>query len=193
MPGINEILRRLSISRRRAEIDREIDEELRHHLELRVRSGVESGLTTEEAEAEARRRFGDYERIRESCREISSERLEREMPMQMIKGFIWVMLGCGIALKLGSDIRSVQLVGNSLIMISLLWRLLLYLRTLRPSGGRAEELALSLTDDPKRKSVFGGLTEPAAAAPADYSAPAAMPARDGNGRTPVERLLADDE
>jgi predicted permease len=49
---------RLAI-RRRDLTDNEIDEELRFHIEMRVACLMASGLSREEAELEARRRFGD--------------------------------------------------------------------------------------------------------------------------------------
>jgi predicted permease len=45
--------------RRRDLTDDEIDEELRFHIEMRISRLMASGLTREEAELEARRRFGD--------------------------------------------------------------------------------------------------------------------------------------
>jgi predicted permease len=45
--------------RRRERTDAEIDEELRLHLEMRVAQLLARGLTLDEAEAEARRRFGE--------------------------------------------------------------------------------------------------------------------------------------
>src|SRR4051812_9986074 len=44
--------------RRRDLTDEEIDEELRFHVEMRVSQLMARGLTREEADAEARRRFG---------------------------------------------------------------------------------------------------------------------------------------
>jgi predicted permease len=49
---------------RRAALRRELDEELRTHIELRVEELIRRGLTPEEARAEAERRFGDLEGAR---------------------------------------------------------------------------------------------------------------------------------
>jgi putative ABC transport system permease protein len=55
---------------RKPSIKREIDEELRFHIEQRTAQNLASGMTTEEAEREARRRFGNLQNVREDCREL---------------------------------------------------------------------------------------------------------------------------
>ena len=54
----------------RREVKREIDEELRFHLELRTAENITAGMAPEEAAREARRRFGNVQSIREECREV---------------------------------------------------------------------------------------------------------------------------
>ena len=49
---------------------REIDEELRLHLELRTAENIAAGMSPEEAARDARRRFGNLQSIREECREV---------------------------------------------------------------------------------------------------------------------------
>ena len=51
-------------------VEQEIDGELAAHLELQVRRYVDAGMSEAEARAEALRRFGDVERVREECRSI---------------------------------------------------------------------------------------------------------------------------
>ncbi len=46
------------------------DEELRFHIESRVQEFIAAGLTADEAQQEALRRFGDVERVREHCEMI---------------------------------------------------------------------------------------------------------------------------
>lgn len=52
--------------RRRDLTDDEIDEEIRSHVEMRSAQLVARGLTLEQAEAEAHRRFGELARL--ACR-----------------------------------------------------------------------------------------------------------------------------
>lgn len=47
----------------------EIDEELRFHLEQRAAENLAAGMSPEEAERKARKRFGNVQSVREECRE----------------------------------------------------------------------------------------------------------------------------
>ena len=59
-PGLRRALR---IRPNPADVREDVDQELRFHLEGRIEDLMARGLTREQAEAEARRRFGDAERI----------------------------------------------------------------------------------------------------------------------------------
>ena len=48
---------------------REIDEELRFHIEHRTAENISAGMSPEDAEREARKRFGNLQSVREKCRE----------------------------------------------------------------------------------------------------------------------------
>jgi hypothetical protein len=105
--------------------------------------------------------------------------------MKMAKGLIWIMLGCGLTLKLAAQLDAMRLVGHFLIMIAVLWRLLIYLREMRPDQQRiaaVEQPALSVIH------AIGDLFEGGFA----EDPPRPVPAYDKDGRTPVERLIADE-
>jgi hypothetical protein len=57
-----------SLGQRRA-VKREIDEELRFHIEQRTAENIAAGMSPEEAGREARKRFGNLQTVREQCRE----------------------------------------------------------------------------------------------------------------------------
>jgi hypothetical protein len=59
----------LSLAQRRV-AKREIDEELRFHLEMRAAENISAGMLREEATRAARRRFGNVQSVREECRDI---------------------------------------------------------------------------------------------------------------------------
>ena len=62
---------------RRDRVDGEIDEEMRFHLAARAEDLTSRGMPADEAQAQARRQFGDTLRLRESSRDIKlSSRLE---------------------------------------------------------------------------------------------------------------------
>jgi predicted permease len=55
---------------RKGRVEREMEEELRFHLRMRTRENIEHGMKPEEAEREARRRFGNVGRIKDLARDI---------------------------------------------------------------------------------------------------------------------------
>ena len=68
--GLRTVWSRVRSLGKSREVKREIDEELRFHLEMRAAEKVEEGLTLAEADRAARRRFGNFQSIREECRSI---------------------------------------------------------------------------------------------------------------------------
>src|SRR4051812_45624342 len=58
----------------RPNVERDVDDEMRFHLEMREREYVAAGLSAEEAHAETLRRFGDVDGVRESCYRIGHQR-----------------------------------------------------------------------------------------------------------------------
>jgi hypothetical protein len=177
MTTIKSILRRLGAPVRGAAAGREIEDELRFHIELRARDNIAAGMSPEDAVADAMRRFGDFDQIRAVCEEIRKERLAGIM--KVIKGGAWVILGCGLMLKMSSNI--VGVVGDFLILIALLWRLLIHLREMQPDRRRATAAL--------RERFYGG---PLSLSGFTEDAPKPVPAYDKDGRTPVERLISDE-
>ncbi len=64
------IWRRLRSLGQAKEVKREIDEELRFHIEQRTAENIAAGMTPEEAARETRKRFGNIQSVREECREV---------------------------------------------------------------------------------------------------------------------------
>jgi len=62
----------------RGQVEQDVDAELRFHLEMRAEDLIDEGMTPAAAREEALRRFGDFGKITESCREID-RRKEKEM------------------------------------------------------------------------------------------------------------------
>ncbi len=55
---------------RRTQLDREIDEELRGHVEMRVADNLAAGLPPGEARYDAQRRFGNATLVKEDTRNV---------------------------------------------------------------------------------------------------------------------------
>jgi predicted permease len=69
MNFLNQIKARLAALFRKRELDAEMDEELRSHIELRTQANIEAGMNPEEARFAALRQFGWTESIKEDCRD----------------------------------------------------------------------------------------------------------------------------
>src|SRR4051812_36004634 len=67
-------------------IDKELDDELRFHLEERIEELMErEGLSRDVAEREVRRRFGDVESYRNETRAIDTSMLQRRRNMDLME------------------------------------------------------------------------------------------------------------
>jgi len=53
------------------EIAREVEAELHFHIQMRTRANIEAGMTPAAAQLAARRSFGDFDRVKTTCCEIS--------------------------------------------------------------------------------------------------------------------------
>jgi hypothetical protein len=183
MTIIKSILRSSGLISRGDASIREVEEELRFHVEMRAHDNIAAGMSAEDAVADAMRRFGDFDHIRTACEDISKER--QESLMKLAKGLLWIMLGCGLTLKLATQSPQLRLVGHFLTMIAVLWRLLIFLREIRPDQQRivtAGQPALSVIHTSGNFSA-GDIAE---------ARPRFVPPFDKDGRTPVERLISDE-
>ena len=52
------------------EIAREVETELRFHIEMRTRANIEAGMTPDEAQPAALQSFGDFDNVKARCCEI---------------------------------------------------------------------------------------------------------------------------
>jgi hypothetical protein len=182
MTTIKSILRHLRAPAQGKAAGREIEDELRFHIEMRARDNIAAGMSAEDAVADARRRFGDFDQIRAVCEGIRKERLAGVM--KIAKGLIWIMFGCGLMLKLAADVNGLRLVGHFLIMIAVLWRLLIHLREIQPDRRRV------MAAEQPSMSVIHTIGDLSASGFAEHM-PNSVPAYDKDGRTPVERLISD--
>jgi hypothetical protein len=112
-------------------IEREVEEELRFHLELLTEQHLQHADTLVEARASALRRFGDIERVKDECVEIS----KRRRPVtRALKSFLILVFLAGVFLRIfGTELHVVR-VGDILMAIAAMGRLFLYVRGLTPSS-----------------------------------------------------------
>ena len=114
-------------------IEREVDEELRFHLELLIEQHLQHGDTLEEAKAAALRQFGNVEHVKDQCVEIS----ERKRAFtRVLKSFMVLIFFAGIFVRIFGTELHVDRVGDMLMTIAVMGRVFLYVRGLKPAGFR---------------------------------------------------------
>jgi hypothetical protein len=114
-------------------IEREVEEELRFHLELLTEQHLQHADTLVEARASALRRFGNVEQVKDQCVEIS----KRKRPFtRALKSFLILTFLAGIFLRIFGTELHVLRVGVMLIAVAVMGRLFLYVCELKPSSFR---------------------------------------------------------
>ena len=115
MSWVKATVRFLHAWRHPDEIAREVDAELRFHIEMRARANIEGGMRPDEARLAARQSFGDFERVKTECCEIS-----RSIPFNssVLKMGIYIIIA---VLAGGAALRAVNLPHDSLTGV--LWQL----------------------------------------------------------------------
>ncbi len=167
---------RLFVGRRPDEIKREIDEELRFHVEMRTQDLVASGMLPEKAREIAAHRFGDIKRVREMCCAARRSAINGEA----VEPFIWMLAGFALTFWTMSReyhnlpsmlmlLAAIAIMTRSLIIAYRLSRTKAFTHAL---AGRGEsEKALSILDMEELQNIS---------------------THDAQGRTPVERVLDDE-
>lgn len=151
------------------QIKGEVEEELRFHLELLTEALMQQDMPREQANAAALERFGNVEQIKDQCVEIS----RRNHPtIRALKSFLILVFLVGVLVRVFSTEIHLTHVGDILIAVGILGRLLVYVRGLNPS---------SFLSKPETSSPLM-LNENGQASIAVY---------DQRKRTPVERVISD--
>lgn len=168
------------------ELAREVEAELRFHIEMRARANIEGGMRPDEAQLAALQSFGDFERVKVRCCEIS-----RSLPFDSTA----LRMGLHIAiagLAGGAALWTVNIphhnfigVLRQLVAIAVLTRLFVVVRransTERFAGDRASGVFITESERfRKSKVLFRDVCEERSANIASH---------DEQGRTPVERMF----
>src|SRR5919205_95520 len=77
---------RLRALLRKTEMERELDEELRFHLEKEIEQNQARGMSPEEARLAALRSFGGVERVKEESRDVRGVRFLEELGQDLQYG-----------------------------------------------------------------------------------------------------------
>jgi len=126
----------------------EVEEELQFHIEMLERKYAQQGMSDAHAKAAALKRFGNTERIKKQCVDIS----RRHSLLRRILKISSILIALtGLAIHTLSSDYKVARIGTVLIMIAVSGRLLLYVRGLSPwifLSGTKTSLSV-VTDTPK--------------------------------------------
>lgn len=154
----------------RERVEREIEEELHFHLDLLTQQHLQRDLSLGEAKDAALKRFGNVERIKGECVEISSS---GHPLIRALKAFLVPVFLMGVLARVLSTEQPFMHVGDTLMTIAVLGRLLLYVRGLNPSSFRSK---------PETSSPL--MLREISRTP--------VTAYDQRRRTPVERIISND-
>jgi hypothetical protein len=110
-------------------VERDIDDEIRLHLELLAESYRDQGMRPDAAYAKALERFGDIEQVRQQC--VLIDRRQRKLP-RAIKAILLGVFVIGIGVRISTSDLYVGQLGTMLIVIALSGSLWMYLRSHRP-------------------------------------------------------------
>jgi hypothetical protein len=147
----------------------EVEEELRFHLELLTEALLQQDMSQDEANAAALRRFGNIDQIKSQCVQISRK---NRPAIRALKSFLILVFLMGVLVRVFSPEYHVTHVGDILIAVGVLGRLLVYVRGLNPSSfpSRSETSSPLMLNDNGQASIT---------------------AFDRRKRSPVERVIFD--
>ena len=161
-------------------LTREVETELRLHIEMRTRANIEGGMKPHDAHAAAVQSFGDFQRVKNSCCEI-----RRSLPFDSM----FFKMGLHITLAVLSGLAALWAVNvphhsftglmRELIAIAVLAYLFIVVRRAR-SQLRSDSEHVSDALATANQSLTSDMSDASAGKITAY---------DEKGRTPVERMF----
>jgi len=186
MSWIKATLSFINARRHPDEVTREVETELRFHIEMRTRANVEQGMRRDDAQRAAVQSFGDFERVKTDCCEIQRSLPFDATPLRMGLHIAIATLA-GFTALWAVNVRHDNFTGvtRQLIPIAVLTYLFIVVR-------RARAKRRSDSDH-----VSGVFVAPSETFRANQSLTSDLPdapsekitAYDEQGRTPVERMF----
>ena len=186
MSRIKATIRFLHAWRHPDQIAREVEAELRFHIEMRTAANIESGMRPDEAQRAARRSFGDFHRFKTECCEISRNLSFDPMPLKM--GLHIALAAFAGAMALWAvNVPHHSFVGlfRQLVAITILTCLFVFVRRARSkrrlAGDQMSDIVLAERERPRKNEFF--------VSDAREARQVNIAAHDDQGRTPVERMF----
>ena len=184
MSRISATVRFLHAWRHPDEIAREVEAELRFHIEMRTRANIEGGMRPDQAQLAARQSFGDVDRVKAKCCEI-----RRTLPFDstLLRMAMYITIA---VLAGGASLWAVNMPHHS--FAGVLWQLFAIVVLARSFvvGRRAistkhfaRDRASGVFDDERFREDKGLSSDVCEAHSVGIAA------HDEQGRTPVERMF----
>lgn len=186
MSWIKATVRFLHAWRHPDDIAREVEAELRFHIEMRTRSNIKGGMRPAQAQLAARQSFGDFDRVKTKCCEISRSLPFNYGVMKMRLYIIIAVLAGGTAL-LAVNLPHHNLSGVlwQLVAIAVLARAFVVgRRAISAKHFQADRANVVLVTDGERFREDIGLSSDVC-----ETHSIGIAAHDEQGRTPVERTF----
>lgn len=183
MSRIKATVRFIHAWRHPEEIAREVEQELRFHIEMRTAANLERGMTPGEAQFAARKSFGDFHQIKSECCEISRSSSLDSIPLTMGLHIALAVFAGGVALW-AVNVPHHGFIGvfRELVAIAILTFLFVFVRRTGLRQRRVASTAATSTGQSgtRRKAEF---------LVGDTREGSRIVAHDQQGRTPVERMF----
>jgi hypothetical protein len=166
------------------EIAREVEAELRFHIEMRARANIEGGMRPEEAQLAALQSFGDFDRVKVRCCEISRSLPFDSRALRMGLHIAVAVLAGGAALwTVNIPHHNLSAVLRQLVAIAVLTRLFVVVQRSREWFACDRASGVFITESERfrqNKVLFSDICEERGVNIATH---------DEQGRTPVERMF----
>ena len=186
MSRIKATIRFLHAWRHPDQIAREVEAELRFHIQMRTAANIESGMRPNEAQLAARQSFGDFHRFKTECCEISRNLSFDPMPVKMGLHIALAAFAAAVALwAVNVPHHSFVGVFRQLVAITILTCLFVFVRRARSrqrlAGDQMSDLLTADLERPRKNEFF--VSDGREARHVNIAA------HDEEGRTPVERMF----
>ncbi len=186
MSRIKATIRFLHAWRHPDQIAREVEAELRFHIQMRTAANIESGMRPNEAQLAARQSFGDFHRFKTECCEISRNLSFDPMPVKMGLHIALAAFAAAVALwAVNVPHHSFVGVFRQLVAITILTCLFIFVRQARSRRRLATEhmtdISIAEREKPRKNEFF--------ISDAREERHVNIAAQDEQGRTPVERMF----
>ena len=186
MSWIKATLSFINARRHPDEVTREVETELRFHIEMRTRANIEGGMKPHDAKIAAVQSFGDFERVKNSCCELRRSFPFDSLPLKMgLHISIVVIAGLAALWAVNAPHHNFTGVMRQLIAIAVLAYLFIVVRRAKSHRrSDSEHMSDALAAPSERFRASQSLTSDMSDASSGK-----ITAYDEQGRTPVERVF----